>query len=412
MERRFFSIKTTESLLLKYIDILISFYFLIYYLSVSAWLPFYNLYLKDLGFSGTQIGLIAGVFQAASFFVIPVWGIFSDRKGVRAALFLALFMSTLLIFGFRFVHPFYAILGYMLVLAFFHHPIGSLFDSLSIHHTQQGTRLSFGAMRVWGSIGWAVGSTIMGRYLISHKLAAIFPAASIFYLITLLSLLGLGSADTKEHQERNFAVRHVAEVFGKKKIFRLLLLLALYGVGISPLYVFINLYYRDIGASNNLIGVAFAVQAMSEVPFFFFGRRLLARLGTARLLKGVFIVAILRLLAYGIISDPVTAVVVGLAQGATLSLFWVGIVDYMHRLIPVSWRATGQALIWAFHLGAGVTIGNVLIGRLSDLIRMQHVMMLGAGFTLFVFALFIIYFRVYAEDKPERKNLSHNAEKA
>ena len=387
--------------MLKFKDILISFYFLIFYLSVSAWLPFYNIYLKDLGFSGTQVGIIAGVFQAASFFVIPIWGIFSDRKGVRSALFLALTMSTLLIFGFRFVHPFYAILGYMLVLALFHHPIGSMFDSLSIHNTQQGSRLSFGAMRVWGSVGWAIGSTIMGRYLIGHKLATIFPAASIFYLVTLLSLFALGSRDTKEHQERDFAFRHVVKVFGKKKIFLLLILLTLYGIGISPMYVFINLYYRDIGAGNNIIGIAFAVQAISEVPFFFYGRRLVARFGAAGLLSGVIFAAILRLLAYGFISNPVTAVAVGVAQGATLSLFWVSIVDYMHRLIPVSWRSTGQALIWAFHLGAGVTIGNVLIGRLSDLIPMQHVMILAAGFTLFVFALFIIYFRVYDTGKPD-----------
>jgi len=387
--------------LLKFKDMLVSFYFLIFYLSLSAWLPFYNLYLKDLGFSGTQVGIIAGVFQAASFFVIPVWGIFSDRKGVRAALYIAVSMSTLLIFGFRFVHPFYAILGYMLILAFFHHPIGSLFDSLSIHHTQQGSRLSYGAMRVWGSVGWAIGSTIMGRYLISHKLAAIFPAASIFYLITLLSIFALGSADTKEHQEHDFAFRHIAAVFGKKKIFFLLILLTLYGIGISPLYVFINLYYRDIGAGNNIIGIAFAVQAMSEIPFFLYGRRLVARFGTARLLTSVLVVAILRLLAYGFISDPRTAVLVGMAQGATLSLFWVGVIDYLHRLIPVSWRSTGQSLIWAFHLGAGVTIGNVVIGRLSDLIHMQHVMMLAAGFTLFVFALFIIYFKIYDAEQPD-----------
>ena len=386
--------------MLKLKDFLISFYFLIFYLSLSIWLPFYNLYLKDLGFSGTQVGIIAGVYQAALFFVVPVWGIFSDRRGVRTALQIALTFSTLLLVGFRFIHPFFAIMGYMLILAFFHHPIGSMLDSLSLHHTRQGSRLSYGAMRVWGSVGWAIGSTLMGRYLITHNLGHIFPVAAIFYFITVLSIFALGSQDTKEKQERDFSIRHVARVFGKGQIFLLLILLTLYGLGISPLYIFINLYYKDIGASNNIIGIAFAVQAASEIPFFFYGRRLVARMGAARLLIGVMIVAMLRLLAYSFISDPIIALVLGIAQGATLSLFWVGIVHYLHRLIPVEWRATGQSLIWAFHLGAGATIGNVAIGSLSDYFRMQKVMLMASGFTLIVIVLFLIYFKKYGLADP------------
>jgi len=386
----------TTVIMIKFKDTLISFYFFIFYLSMSAWLPFYNLYLKDLGYSGTQVGIIAGIFQAASFFVIPIWGMFSDRNGVRRSLFVALTMSTLLIFGTQYIQPFFVILGYMLVLAFFHHPIGSLLDSLSIHHTHQGSNLSFGAMRVWGSVGWALGSMIMGRYLIAHKLLHIFPLASVLYFILLLSLLAMGAGDTREQQEHDFAVRHVAAVFGKPHIIFLLILLTLYGIGASPLYIFINLYYRDIGADNNIIGIAFAVQAASEIPFFFYGRRMVERIGTARMLTGVLVVAMLRLLLYGFISNPVIAVIVGVAQGATLSLFWVGIVEMLHKLIPPAWRSTGQSLIWAFHLGAGVTLGNIAIGRLSDFFPMQRVMLFAAGFTFFVFVLFIIYFKRYA----------------
>lgn len=375
-----------------------------FYLALSLWLPFYNLYLKDRGFSGTQVGVIAGIFQAALFFVVPVWGMFSDHNGVRKALQIALMMSTLLIFGIRFIHPFFAILGYMLILAFFHHPLGSLFDSLAIHHAHGSSRLSYGGFRVWGSIGWAVGATLMGRYLITHGLDRIFPAAAIFYLITLLATFALGSSDTKVEQKYDFAVRHVAAVFGKKRVLFFLILLTLYGVGVSPLYVFINLYYRDIGAGNNLIGIAFAVQAMSELPFFFYGQRLVERLGAANLLVAVMGVAVLRLLVYSIVSDPLVAVALGVAQGATLSLFWVGIVHYLHKLIPVEWRATGQSLIWAFHLGAGVTLGNVVIGRLSDFYRMQHVMMLAALFTMGVTAMLFLYFRFYGID--ERKEMA------
>ena len=393
-------LKRTRTFLITFKDILICLYFFIFYLSVSIWGPFFNIYLKDMGFTGTQVGIIAAVYQAALFFVVPIWGIFSDRKGIRVALIITLTMSSLLIFTLRYVHPFYAILGYMMILAFFHHPMGSLLDSLAIQQTQQTSRFSYGAFRVWGSIGWAIGCTLMGRYLITHELAHIFPIAAIFYFITLLSSLALKSEEKKEKQERDFVFSHLVAVFGKKQIMLLLILLIFYGIGISPLYVFINLYYRDIGASNNIIGIAFAVQALSELPFFFFGHKLVDRFGAEKLLLGVVLAAIFRMCIYGFISNPSIAVMLGLMQGITLSLFWVGIVSYLHPLIPVKWRSTGQSLIWAFHLGAGITIGNITIGSLSDHFRMQQVMFMGAGFSLLVFVMFIIYFKIYSTAKP------------
>jgi len=184
-------------------------------------------------------------------------------------------------------------------------------------------------------------------------------------------------------------------LFANKKMALFLLLLLLYGTGISPLYVFINLYYRDIGAGNQMIGLGFALQAFSEVPFFFMGASLVKRFGAHKVLLFSMTTAVIRLVLYGIISHPIPALLIGLGSGITYSLFWVAIVDMMHGLIPEKWRATAQSLLWAVHVGCGVTIGNISIGILSDWFHMRTVMLMAGGVTSLVLLGMVGYFKSF-----------------
>lgn len=366
-----------------------------FYIGLAAWYPFYNLYLKDLGFSGTQIGLLAGVYQAMLFFVVPVWGIISDRRGNRNVLIITIVISTLFIFGFQFVNSYHLMFLYLFFMAFFHHPMGTLSDSLAIHHINLYQRGTFGGMRIWGSLGWALSSTVMGWYLLTHSSRHIFPIAASIYVLLLLVTLFIKPDRVQNLGQSRFTLSEVGKIFGERRIFIFLLLLLFYGISISPLYVFINLYFRDIGASNQLIGLAFSIQALAELPFFIWGHRVVKKFGAPFVITGALGVAIVRLLLYSQISSPGWALTVGLAQGLSFSLFWVSVVDFLHKLVPVNWRATAQSLIWAFHLGAGVTLGNICIGRLSDLMRMQTVMLIGSGFAFCVFLALLVYFRWY-----------------
>ena len=171
------------------------------------------------------------------------------------------------------------------------------------------------------------------------------------------------------------------------------MILFIYGMSVSPLYLFINLYYREIGASNQIIGIAFAVQALSELPFFFFGIKIVRKIGVSTMILVTMIVAIIRLILYSYISTPAVAVVLGITQGVTFSMFWVAGIEYMHNLIPARYRATGQSLIWAFHVGAGVTIGNIYNGWLYDVITMQGVMKVAALLCAIVILATLLYFK-------------------
>ncbi|OGC10266.1 hypothetical protein A2V82_05655 [candidate division KSB1 bacterium RBG_16_48_16] len=368
--------------------------FFLFYLGVSAWLPFYNIYLLDRGFSGSQVGIISGVYQATLFFAVPVWGVLADRFGAKRVLLLLMFMVTILIFFLRLVSLYYLLIVYMLLLASAQHPLGALLDSLAIGHLRQASSTTFSQLRVWGSLGWAAGTVLMGHYLVTHKTAVIFPIATVLYTVTWLVAWFYQEPGEKILSYPKISLRQLRYAFGNSRIVWFLILLVFYGIVVAPLYIFINLYYRDIGASNQLIGLAFAIQALSEVPFYYLANRLVRRFGPAKVLLAAMIAAMLRMLVYAFISDPKAAVAIGVAQGLHFSLFWVAVVEIMHNLVPPQWRSTAQALLWAFHLGGGVTIGNIAIGHLSDLFPMRLVMLMASACTLLLLAGMIRYFKI------------------
>ncbi|MBN1559948.1 MFS transporter [candidate division KSB1 bacterium] len=372
---------------------IISNIYFFYYLALSIWLPFFNIYLLDQGFSGSQVGVMTGLYQAMLFVVVPIWGMLADRFGNRMALHIALFGAMILVWHLRFIPTFYLFVFYMTALAFLHHPIGMLTDSLAITYVRHSRRVSFGQLRVWGSVSWAIGTVIMGRFLLTHETATVFRMAPAIYGLTWIILWLYQKPADASRVRVSFSMTELKEIFANKRIVTFLLLLALIGIGISPIYVFINFYYRDIGASNQLIGFGFALMALSEVPFFFIAGGWVRRFGAPQVLLTAIGIAVIRLGLYGFISSPIIAVLLGLVQGLTFSLFWVSVVEIMHDLVPEKYRATAQSLIWAFHSGAGVTIGNMCIGRLSDFLAMQKVMLMASAFTALAFICLLLYFR-------------------
>ncbi|RPH99086.1 MAG: MFS transporter [Calditrichaeota bacterium] len=381
-------------LLQRFQGVILGSIFFVFYFGLSCWLPFFNIYLKQKGFSGAQVGIIAGLYQSVLFFVVPVWGIIADRFGNRRVLHIVLFCAMILVWGMRLISAYHLFILYVMIFAFMHHPLGMLSDSLAIGYIKQHQRAAFGEFRVWGSVGWAIGNVLMGRYLLTHELSLTFQIAAVFYGITWLTIWLFHENPGSTVPSRR-SPSELKSLFANKKMALFLLLLLLYGTGISPLYVFINLYYRDIGAGNQMIGLGFALQAFSEVPFFFMGASLVKRFGAHKVLLFSMTTAVIRLVLYGIISHPIPALLIGLGSGITYSLFWVAIVDMMHGLIPEKWRATAQSLLWAVHVGCGVTIGNISIGILSDWFHMRTVMLMAGGVTSLVLLGMVGYFKSF-----------------
>lgn len=368
-------------------------FFLVFY-GFAAWQAFFYIYMKDLHFAGWQIGVIAGLSPGISMLVVPFWGIFADKRGRTRMLLLSLLVGSLLL-------PFYLVnpgFGYYifitLILALFYTPIGSLLDSVALSHLEKGNSSTYGEIRLWASLGWGVSAVSVGLLLTVIADSYIFVIAPVVLLSAwLLVFKGLNHQEEAKPVNRP-KTKDIGVIFKDRQVLAFLFILLIYGISSSPINLMINLYLKEIGATNGQVGLNFALQSLSELPLFYFGQRLIRRYGPQRLIVFAMVVTSLRLLFMWQNQSPTFALMAALSHGVSFSLFLVSIIEYMRRLIPPAYRATGQSLIWAFYFGAGTTFGNILTGILSDYVQMRGAIGIMAGVTVLVIGLTGAWFRL------------------
>ena len=141
--------------------------YLTYYASMGALLPYLPVYFHSLGHPGSSVGLLGAVKPLTTFLVAPLWGVLSDRSNNHVATLQFTFVSSLI---FQLLVGMNSSLNYLIVTVFaaavLNAPVKSLVDSIVMSKlTSEEDRHQFGRMRLWGQLGFGVGSSLVGSLL-------------------------------------------------------------------------------------------------------------------------------------------------------------------------------------------------------------------------------------------------------
>ena len=365
--------------------------YLLLYMGFATWRVFYNVFLEANGFTGLELGTINALMQAAVVIVVPLWGIMADKRGIRPIMQIAAVFAASLIFFMGKVLFFPVLVGYLLLYTFFYHPLGPLTDAMAMQYSVLNPKYDYGKFRLWGSLGWAIASLAGGYVFMQLSIDYIFPVTAIFFL--LLVFLLQPPKQRKVIYKPNFQPIRIKEVFGNKQLLILLAVMFFYGLTCSPIHSFLNLYFTELKANNTQIGIAYAIQAMSELPLFFIGGRLVKRMGAARVIIIAMLMMAVRQVLYGTFPDIELAMWLAVLQGGALSFFLVGMVESISERLPEGRHATAQSLIWGIYVGVGQTTGNFMVGLLKDSHGIVHTMTysgIGIFIVVFIFALYLL----------------------
>lgn len=367
--------------------------FFMVFAAFATCMPLYSLFLKRVGLSGVEIGIITGLIPAVMIVSQPVWGLIADLFGKRRALIWCLAVTAVLCLVFLLKLGFLFYFFLTLVLAFFMNPLLTLVDSISLDRIEEQKKGSYGKLRLWGSVGWAVATTGVGYLITDREYSLIFVYGAVLFSVTLGIVLIFLPGNVKGDAGLKVSFKNLSEIFEHKEFMILLPLLLLFGIGTVIIHNYYGVYLESIGASNRQIGLAFSIQAMTELPFFFFGSYLVRKYRAINIILFAMLLTGIRLGLYGFISEPVLALSLDALHGACYGLFIVSVVEYINQIIPSHWRATGQSLFWAFYFGLGMVLGNFLTGTLMDLYPISRVSMMGSVVVLIVFFLGLIFLR-------------------
>ena len=235
-----------------------------------------------------------------------------------------------------------------------------LVDHLTLTLLPEKSR--YGALRLWGAVGWGLAAPLTGLLTEQGGLRWAF-----FVAFGLLGLLwGVSFTLPEVEAERKREVVRDIRQFVSPAWLSFLLAAFTGGVGLVVSSSFLYLHMADLGISGALVGLALTVATVSELPVFWFSGSLLRRYAAPTLLAVALFTFALRLLLYAFLLEPLLLVTVQLLHGATFSLLWVAGVAYADALAPTGLGAAAQGMFTAAVLGLGGAVGALVGGVLYE----------------------------------------------
>ncbi|WP_274363563.1 MFS transporter [Paenibacillus thermotolerans] len=334
-----------------------------YYAQNAVFLPYLPLYFAAKGFSAAEIGvmMMAGPFVAV--FAQPVWGFVSDKlqtvRNIVAILWVLAFLSGLGVFV---SNGFAAAFLFITLHYFFVMPSSPLLDSLTIR-TAEMSRVSYGAVRLWGSIGFSAAAVLTGVILMLiggvGKLQWIYVTVWIFPLALLLLLKDVGTGAPP------ITLSSLSAMLRNKSFLWFLLLVFVMMLPHRMNDSFLGLYMKELGAGEQLIGMAWALAALSEVPVFALLHRYMRNIHEFALLGIVGLLFVIRWGLFAVTDRPEVLFIMQLGHSVTFAAFWVTAVAYAVRVVPPQLRSTGQSLLSAVFIGLSGITGGIFGGWLE-----------------------------------------------
>jgi MFS family permease len=339
-------------------------YYFMFFGAIGCLAPFLNIYFMQKGLTGAQIGWLGSIPPLVALAANPIWGAIADRWQIhRQVLALCAFVAGTVTLLFLWTEGFLVYVLIVTVLTFFRTPIGAILDSTVMDMVKRSDT-SYGRQRVWGTIGFVLVSFGLGQMLVLDNLSLVFwlHAALLGLGCVIFSfMLPVQSVDKPAGIKEGMGV-----LMRQRNYVSFLVAVTFLGMAIAAHVGFMGLQVVTLGGTQQQVGLAWAINAIMEIPLMYFGAQWFAGVSNRRLILVAFAVFIMVWTLLGLGTTPTQIIMVVLGAGICFGIFWVAAVGYASDAAPPGLSATAQALMGAGMVGLGWSIGSVISGYLWD----------------------------------------------
>lgn len=395
--------------------------------------------------------MLGAVKPFTTFLVAPIWGLIADQTQNPFLILQVTFLVSLagqLLTCFR--HDAYYLSFMAFITALFNAPVKSLIDSMVMDHINDQS--TYGRLRLWGQLGFGLGSSGVGM-LLSKSTHIPWPATSSFsedflqhyprakvlfefadkcwtsltgYKLLFLSHAALSvptwicirafrrldreqkakSSTTPIAPKKNGSA---AESGGSKIGEGLLLLLqnvdALFffflvlvvGISSGVIENFAYVRMREVGGTGKEMGLSRLVSSLAGAPMFWFSGTLTEALGADRVIVLSLFSYVVRFLIYAFMRNAYHGLPAEALRGVTFAAFWSTGTIYAHRVSPPGLHATMLMFLNAMYGGLGQSLGAIIGGELQHRFGTVATFLYAAAFDLVFVALVIVYLSLRKE---------------
>ncbi len=331
------------------------------YAAFAIVVPFFVLYFQELGFSGEEIGIIAGFTPLVTTISGPFWTNLADRTRKYHLILGFLFASAILVLTvFPFFNLFMIVFLLLILFNLFVGPFVSFIDTSTMH--MLGDRKDqYGRVRLGGTFGFGFAAALAGGMVEKYGMPSAFWVSAAFFGMAFMVTRKLRFAG----QEKTDEIEPRANILSLLREPRWAVLLAVAfvsGIGFAASSTYFYPYMAGLGARESLMGIAVLVGTLAEVPVLFFGGWFFKLFRPFTLLILATAMTGLRLILLALINSPELVLVVQLMNGLTFVLMWTAGVAYADKHAPRNMKATVQGLFGAMNFGIGSAVGGFIGG--------------------------------------------------
>lgn len=391
-----------------------NFYFF-YYASVGVIVPFWSLYLDFLEFTAVEIGELTAILVATKILAPYFWGAMADRIRIRSGdSFIILKWATaacFLVYCFMYLpveegelffarsQEYWLIATCLLGFSIFWNASIPPVEAATLNHLGS-QRHRYGAIRLWGSVGFIFAVVVLGYLLDYYSPKIILHAGALTFFTLVLASFILPRGGAKNTNLDELSVSKLLNY----RVVTVLALCVLMQMSHAPFYTFFSIYLQDFEYSKSHIGWLWAVGVVFEILVFLVAYRLLRQYRLMHLLSFTLVVAALRWLLLASFPEVVSIVwFTQVLHAITYGLHHSVMMQLIDQFFQGRYQVRGQALYLSLSFGLGGALGSFTSGYLWDGLGASTMFYFAAGLMLVASLISVIVLPPQEETLPIRE---------
>ena len=349
----------------------LSLFYVVLFLSVGCYLPYFSIWLQSQGLNGDQSSIILAAPMIIRIIFTPIVSIWADYEGNYRKILIILALGSLLSLCFMSqINGFWAIFIIASINAVFGSSLIPLTETMAVIGVKIN-QLRYGRARSWGSAAFIAGSLLTGVLVDIYGPDIILPLLIFAAIGIVCAAFYLPPPQGKGRLRDAVSGGKISwdGVFGllRHPVFWVFLISTGLGQACHAFYYgFSSRLWQDFGYSGWLIGVLWTIGVVSEILLFMYLGDFLRRFNPVYLIIVGAFAACLRWLFMGIEPDLWVVIFLQILHAFSFGLAHLGAMYFIAMAVPDRLSATAQGVYSTMSMGVFMGIAVLISGPLYD----------------------------------------------
>lgn len=357
---------------------------------------YWSVYLQNLGFDASKVGVLNAVCSSTSLVSIPLWGIVSDKIRSVKKIEILLLIGTAFFWGIIPLYPMVfhgALWPFFIAIplsCFFKNPTSTFHENLLVRNCNE-LHLEYGKLRWVGSLVFTFGSFVL------YKVANAAGYSSTFWMFGVcmipVILLTMAARDPKgedtnnKHQSKKEKL-NLAALFKSRSYIIFLIFALVYYLALNFESIFIPFFMEEIGVDSGNYSLFIGYRALLEIPLLLLMGKLKVRFSLKRLLQIVPALQFIECLLFCFVVKSFAGMLFATTfMGIGNGLFIGTVYNYVYDIAPENVKASAQAF-YATICSIGAILGSMFGGFIMDAVGGRYFFLV-TGSLFFLSAIFL-----------------------